>query len=184
MNYPNMISMGRLLCVPLLIWLCLDHHLVAAFWLFCLAGASDFLDGMLARLLKERTQLGAYLDPLADKALLMGTFVTLAVLGMVPLWLVILVVSRDVLIIAGSLMILLFDKPLPVDPLFISKLNTAFQILLLAVLLGTGALEIQIPYLIEGLIWLVATTTFLSGASYMKLWFARINQGDDHDAVL
>lgn len=176
MSYANLISIGRLLCVPLLIWLCLMGLMKEAFWVFCIAGASDFLDGLLARLLKERTQLGAFLDPLADKALLVGTFVTLAFLGFVPLWLVILVVFRDLLIVVGTLLILLFDKELSIDPLFISKLNTAAQILLLAFLLGAAALGQSHPYISAPLIWLVGLTTFLSGASYVKLWIKLMNQ--------
>lgn len=176
MSYANLISIGRLLCVPLLIWLCLTGLMKEAFWVFCIAGASDFLDGLLARLLKERTQLGAFLDPLADKALLVGTFVTLAFLGFVPLWLVILVVFRDLLIVVGTLLILLFDKELSIDPLFISKLNTAAQILLLAFLLGAAALGQSHPYISAPLIWLVGLTTFLSGAFYVKLWIKLMNQ--------
>ena len=176
MSYANLISIGRLLCVPLFIWLCLTDHMKEAFWVFCIAGASDFLDGLLARLLKERTQLGAFLDPLADKALLVGAFVTLSVLGLVPLWLVILVVFRDVLIVVGSLLILLFDKELSIEPLFISKLNTAAQIALLALLLGLAALGETQPLLANTMIWIVGVTTFLSGAFYVKLWIKMMNQ--------
>ncbi|MBA4750327.1 MAG: CDP-alcohol phosphatidyltransferase family protein [Alphaproteobacteria bacterium] len=182
MNYPNLISMARLLSVPVLIWLLLSRHLVAAFWVFCGAGASDFLDGLLARLLKERTELGAYLDPLADKALLVGTFVTLGVLGFIPLWLVIMVVSRDVLIIAGSLLMILFDKPLRVEPLFISKINTTVQILLVCVLLGLAALDRSYPLFCEGLFWLAGVTTLLSGASYVKLWLQMMG-GNAHERL-
>ena len=175
MTWPNIISVGRFLLVPLIIWLLLTDQMTFAFWTFFAAGVSDFLDGLLARLLKSRTLIGAYLDPLADKTLMVAVFITLAVKGIVPLWLVILVVSRDVLIVAGTLLILLFEKNFAVTPHFISKLNTAVQIMLIAFLLGIGALGMGYDSLLTHLFYLVAgVTTTWSGAVYVHFWIQKM----------
>ena len=171
MTWPNIISVGRFLLVPLIVWALLTDRMVLAFWTFFVAGVSDFLDGLLARLLKSRTALGAYLDPLADKTLMVAVFITLAVKGVIPLWLVIVVVSRDILIVAGALLILLFDKNFAVRPHFMSKLNTAVQIILVAFLLGIGALGMsQNTFLAQFLYYVAGATTVLSGAVYIHFW--------------
>lgn len=177
MNWPNFISLGRLIAVPVIIWLVLTERMQAAFWLFVAAGISDIVDGLLARLLKERTMVGAYLDPLADKALLVGLFVTLAVRNDLPLWVVMLVVFRDTLIISGSLLLLLLHKTFTVRPLFISKLNTFAQILLITIVLGGSAVAYAYPQLlIEGMIYGVALTTICSGLAYIHLWIEAMNR--------
>src|ERR1700726_3724150 len=121
-NLPNLITLGRLLCVPLAIWLVLSDELGAAFWLFVAAGLSDAIDGFIAKRFDQRSRLGALLDPLADKALLVSMFVTLGVAGHLATWLVILVVFRDVLIIGGFLLITALAQTMRWEPLFISKL--------------------------------------------------------------
>ena len=163
--------------VPVIIWLVLTHRMQAAFWLFALAGLSDILDGLLARILKESTKIGAYLDPLADKALLMGLFVTLSIRDYLPLWLVILVVFRDVMIIIGSLLLLILDKGFTVNPLLISKLNTLAQILLISSVLGTLALQYPYPhFLIDFLTKSAALTTICSGIGYIYVWIKTVNR--------
>lgn len=175
MTWPNIISVGRFLLVPLIIWFLLTDQMVCAFWTFVAAGASDFLDGLLARLLKSRTLIGSYLDPLADKTLMVAVFITLAVKGIVPLWLVILVVSRDVLIVAGTLLILLFEKNFVATPHFISKLNTGVQILLITFLLGIGALGLSYNTMLSHLFFFVAgLTTTWSGALYVHFWVQKM----------
>ena len=101
LNLPNLITLARLLAVPLAVWLILDERYALAFWVFVGAGISDALDGYIAKRFDSRTRLGALLDPAADKALLAGVYVTLAIAGQLPDWLVFLVVFRDVLIIGG-----------------------------------------------------------------------------------
>ncbi len=175
MTWPNIISVGRFLLVPLIIWLMLMDRMALAFWTFFLAGVSDFLDGLLARLLKSRTAIGAYLDPLADKTLMVAVFITLAVKGIVPLWLVIAVVSRDVLIISGTLLILLFEKNFAVSPHIISKINTAVQIALVAFLLGVGALGLSYDSVyVHFFFYLTGLTTILSGGVYVHFWIQKM----------
>src|SRR6516164_3748097 len=104
-NVPNLISLGRLLLVPLTIWLILGGRYGVAFWVFVVAGVSDALDGFIAKRFDRRTRLGALLDPVADKALLVSVYLTLCVAGELWTWLVILVVFRDVMIVGGFLLI-------------------------------------------------------------------------------
>src|SRR5947207_5152542 len=128
LNLPNLISLGRLLLVPLAISLILDGNYWAAFWVFVVAGVSDALDGFIAKRFNRRTRLGALLDPLADKVLLVSVYVTLGVAGQIWAWLVVLVVFRDVMIVGGFLLIqALATLPRPLQPLLVSKLNTGVQ---------------------------------------------------------
>lgn len=165
-NLPNAITFARLCAVPLAVWLVLHLNLLAAFWLFAAAGASDAVDGWLARR-RGPTYVGALLDPVADKALLVGMYVMLAVVHVLPDWLAIMVVFRDVLIVGGVLVLTLLGQPPAIKPLLVSKLNTLLQILLVAAALlmaGTGTGD---TWLLSGLIWAVAASTLLSGIAYI-----------------
>lgn len=177
LNWPNFISLGRLLTVPVLVWLILTNKMSTAFWLFIVAGLSDILDGLLARLLKERTEIGAYLDPIADKALLIGVFISLAVQKFLPLWLVILVVFRDILIISGTLLLLMLNKRFTINPLFISKVHTFVQIVLVSVTLGTSAINfIHASVVTKTMIYVVTITGLLSGVGYVYKWIIMLNK--------
>jgi cardiolipin synthase (CMP-forming) len=166
---PNLISLARLLAVPLAVWLIVSDRLGVAFWLFVAAGISDALDGFLAKHLDLRSELGAYLDPLADKALLTSVYVTLGYEGHMASWLVILVVFRDVLIIGGAILYQTLTGALRMQPLLISKLNTAAQIALAAVVLAQSGLGVD--YGIDTLLVpVVAATTLASGGAYLVVW--------------
>ena len=158
--------------MPLAIWLVLSNAMTAAFWLFVAAGLSDAVDGYIAKRFNQRSQLGALLDPLADKMLLVSMFVTLGIADLLPTWLVILVVFRDVLIVGGFLLAVSVTQPLAPRPLAISKLNTALQIALVAVVLGRLGLNIGDYGVSTILVYAVALTTVLSGAGYL-VRFAR-----------
>jgi cardiolipin synthase len=166
----NFITLGRLLAAPLAIWLVLDDRMTAAFWLFVAAGLSDAVDGFIAKHFDQRSRLGALLDPLADKVLLLTMFVTLGIAGSLPDWLVILVVFRDVLIIGGFLLANSVSQPIPTKPLFISKLNTALQIILVAAVLARLGLRIDDFGASRVLIYVTALTTVLSGGGYLVRW--------------
>ena len=167
---PNLISLARLLAVPVAIYLILLDELLPAFWVFVAAGISDAVDGLLAKRLNLASEIGAYLDPLADKALLVGVYVTLGYVGQVPIWLVILIVFRDVLIVGGAILFQTLTHSLRMEPLFISKVNTAAQIALAAAILARPALDVELDAVPETLIFIVAMTTFLSGAAYVIKW--------------
>lgn len=173
LNLPNLISLARLLLVPLAIWLILGGRYRVAFWIFVAAGVSDGLDGFIAKRFDRRTRLGALLDPVADKVLLVSVYVTLGVAGQLPTWLVILVVFRDVMIVGGFLLIQAIAVPKTFHPLFISKINTGLQVVLAGFVLarlGLGA-EAGVPDLVLRIA--VAVTTVASGLSYLVRW-ARI----------
>ena len=166
----NLVTLARLLSVPLAIWLVLDDRMTFAFWLFVAAGLSDAVDGFIAKRFDQRSRLGALLDPVADKVLLMSMFVTLGIADRLPDWLVILVVFRDVLIIGGFLLAASVAHPIATKPLAVSKLNTALQIALVAVVLGRLGLGLPDFGAVAVLSYAVALTTVLSGGGYLVRW--------------
>ena len=167
---PNMITLARLLAVPITIYLILQDQYQPAFWLFVAAGISDAVDGFLAKRLNVVSEIGAYLDPLADKVLLVGIYVTLGRVDHLAIWLVILVVSRDVLIIGGAILFQTLTQSLKMEPLYISKVNTTAQISLAAVVLGELGFDIVLGFVSEALVYIVVATTLLSGAAYVIKW--------------
>jgi cardiolipin synthase len=179
LNIPNFISLARLLSVPILVWAIVDSQMVLAFWLFVGAGISDAVDGFLARYLEAKSVLGAYLDPLADKALLMGVFITFGIEGYLPSWIVILVVFRDILIIGGAMLYHTLTQSLQMTPLFVSKVNTATQIILAGFVLALLALDVDYDMALTILIWLAALTTVLSGAVYVVRWTIQASSLED-----
>jgi cardiolipin synthase len=167
LTLPNIISFARLCAVPFAVWLVLHERYGIAFALFVIAGISDAIDGWLARR-RGGTMLGAALDPLADKTLMIGMYVTLAATSQLPDWLAILVVFRDLVIVGGLVLLWLTGHPAAILPLRISKWNTALQIGLVALVLGLDSAGLVLEPLRTGMIWLVAMSTFLSGAAYVR----------------
>lgn len=170
---PNLITLARLLSVPVAVYVILLGYYGAAFWIFLLAGLSDAVDGLVAKHYRVTSQVGSFLDPLADKALLIGVYITLGSLGHIPLWLVILIVFRDVLIVGGALLFQTLTHSLKMEPLFISKVNTAAQIALAGFVLARLGLEIPGGWFETLLIYGVAATTLASGAAYVVKWGLR-----------
>ena len=170
-NLPNLITLARLLSVPVAIWLVLSDELAAAFWLFVAAGLSDAVDGFIAKRFDQRSHLGALLDPIADKVLLVSMYVTLGVSHTLPAWLVILVVFRDGLIIGGFLLITALSHPMRWEPLLVSKVNTALQIALIGVVLAEHGLGLHLPAATRVLIYVVGATTVVSGGGYLVRWW-------------
>jgi cardiolipin synthase (CMP-forming) len=170
MGLPNLITLARLLAVPLVIWLILAGRMTPAFWIFVMAGISDAADGFFAKRFNCETEFGRYLDPVADKALLVSVYVALGHAGFLPIWLVILVVFRDALIVGGIIFLRLVNGPVRLQPLFISKLNTTMQIVLAAFMLAILGLEVPDFGLIEILTFVVAATTVASGVAYVMRW--------------
>jgi cardiolipin synthase len=178
-SLPNIFSLARLLTVPLIVWLLLDGATQIAFVLFVAAGITDAIDGFIAKNFNARTELGAYLDPLADKALLVSAYVTLGHLGHLPNWLVILVVFRDVLIIGGAVLLQLLTRSMHVRPTMLSKLNTVAQIALAAFVLARLALGFNDHGVGDGLVAIVGVTTVLSGMGYLLHWTRRLSGLED-----
>ncbi len=167
---PNLITLARLCAVPLTVWLLLQREIALALWLFIAAGVSDAVDGFIAKRFGSRSQVGAVLDPVADKALLVSVYVTLGAIGILPSWLVILVVFRDVLIVGGVLTLYVLGQEVAIRPLFVSKANTAMQIVLAALVLLNAAYGLPGDLAVAVLIWLTAATTLASGAAYVARW--------------
>ena len=176
LNVPNLITLTRLMSVPVMIWLIVGERFGMAFCVFAGAGVSDALDGFIAKRFDSRTKLGALLDPAADKALLSSVYVALGIAELLPNWLVILVVFRDVTIIGGFILLQTLAAPRKFDPLYISKINTLMQIALVGYVLGRLGVGLPDGLLTNILIWLTAMTTVLSGMSYLVRW-ARILAG-------
>ena len=175
MNLPNLISLARLIAVPLIIWLVLKELYLMALIAFTLAGLSDALDGILARLLNAHTTLGAYLDPLADKALLVSMYATLGYKSLIPTWVVISVIFRDVLILGGAFLLFMLDKPFKVKPIVVSKINTFVQVMVILFVLLRSGLAWEIPIVTATMFYLVGASTIISGAAYMLIWLKHIN---------
>src|ERR1700752_32446 len=146
-SIPNFITLGRILLVPIIIWAIASDQMELAFAVFIVAGVSDAIDGFLAKRFNMTSELGALLDPLADKALLVSIYVALGIWGALPLWIVILVVSRDIMIVSAVIVSWLFGKPVPMKPLMVSKLNTVAQVALAALILASLGLNFKpLPY--------------------------------------
>lgn len=175
---PNLITLARLCAVPAAVWLMMQHRYDAAFLVFVGAGLSDAVDGWLARVRNARSTLGALLDPIADKALLVSVYVTLAAQGVLPDWLAILVVFRDLLIVGGVIFLWMLGVPARIRPLFVSKANTAAQLALAALALLLAGWSLTAPLLLEIAIWTVAATTFASGLAYV-LQAARLTAAEE-----
>ncbi len=181
---PNLITLGRLILVPVIIYLIGHQEFEAAFWVFVAAGVSDGVDGFIARRFNVKTTLGAWLDPVADKALLVSIFVSLGMQDLIPNWLVILVVSRDVLIVGAVLISWLIGFSITMRPLMVSKINTTVQIAYAAgvlAVLGFGLEASLASALVLGT-YLTGMTTVVSGASYLVDWVRDVSAWETDEA--
>jgi cardiolipin synthase len=176
LNLPNFISLARLVSVPVLVWLILNGKFTWAFWLFLAAGASDALDGYIAKRWGQTSSLGTYLDPAADKTLLVGVYVVLGTIQQLPLWIVITVVFRDFIIIGGVVLLHISMTSVSMKPLMVSKFNTAFQILLVVWTLAELGYGPVLSHVKMWLIYMVATFTIISGAAYISSLFKIVRE--------
>ena len=174
-NLPNLITLGRILLVPVVVWAIAYGQMWIAFVLFLGAGVSDGVDGFIAKRFNMTSELGAYLDPVADKALIVSIYLTLGIAGIIPRWLVILVVSRDIIIVGAVMLSWLMGRPLKVKPLLVSKLNTVAQIVFACVVLGSLGFNLRADGLIVVLMGAVAVLSLLSIAAYVAEWVRHMN---------
>ena len=179
MNLPNIITIARILLAPFIIWLIISGEMLAAFVVFLVAGISDGVDGYLAKRWAQITALGAHLDPLADKLLLVSIYVALGLGGHLAPWLVIVVVSRDLLILGGLMLAWVMGRPMAIKPLAISKVNTFGQIFLVGCVLGVLGLGLEFPRLIQLGSYAVGALTVASGAFYLRDWLLFVANGND-----
>lgn len=170
MNVPNALSLMRLVLVPLVVALIGQGQWFWAFVLFVLCGVTDAIDGFVAKRFGMQTELGSYLDPIADKALLISIYITLALKDVLPDWLAIVVVSRDLMIIGGVILAWILDKPIPINPLWLGKANTVVQILFASMKLAFLAFGISSPLFLTVGMALVTLLTLVSMGAYLAAW--------------
>ena len=166
MNLPNYITLTRIILIPFFINLMIYGYYGAALTVFVVACVTDALDGMIARLTKSQTELGAFLDPMADKLLIVSAFLTLVLLRMLPVWLVIIVVSRDVILVLGSVVIYFIGRDFKARPSIIGKAATVLQLVVVTLALALnndGTTGGFIPILH----WTTAVFTIASGVQYV-----------------
>jgi cardiolipin synthase len=170
LSIPNIITLGRILLVPFIVWAIASNQLEIAFAIFIIAGVSDAVDGFLAKRFNMSSELGALLDPVADKALLVSIYMALGIWGAIPRWIVILVVSRDIMIVGAVIVSWLFGKPIPMKPLMVSKLNTVAQVAFAALVLASLGFGFDsTPYDLV-LMGFVTVFTLLSVSFYLVEW--------------
>lgn len=177
LTLPNFLTLLRIIAIPIFLILVSNHRYAPALVLFMAAGITDTIDGVIARLTDAKSDLGATMDPLADKLLLVSSFVMLASLGAIPAWLLILVLTRDVVVLSGYLVIYFVSTPMEIDPTFVGKLNTFFEMFSIGFALLTLARP-EIPMAQVNLVtWaLTGLTTTISGVHYVYsglLWYQR-----------
>ena len=164
-SIPNILTLIRILLTPLFVIFLLRDQFFYALLVFGAAGLTDGLDGFIARYLDQRTALGAYLDPMADKVLLVSAYVALAVLAVIPPWVSVVVIARDVIIVLGIAVLTLFEKKYEIKPSLVSKCTTMFQIITILIVLFDPMREklaaVHVP-----LLWATAALTIVSGLHY------------------
>ena len=176
-NIPNLLTLLRILLVPVFVILLIQGQFLKAILVFVLAGLTDALDGFLARVLHQKTDLGLYLDPLADKALIVTSFVTLSVMGLIPPWLSVLVISRDFIILLGISVMTLMAIPFEIKPAVVSKVTTALQLLTVFVVLVLTYLQgPERDGRVFFLFWLTGALTVISGLNYIMRGLRFVSQ--------
>lgn len=174
MNFANIITVVRLLFTPIIIWLIFSSYYYLGLIFFVLSGLSDALDGFIAKQFNQRTILGSYLDPVADKTLIVSSILALGYMGAIPSWLIILIVSRDLAILGAVIISWLVERSLKIEPIISSKINTFLQIFYIGLILLNLSSEEEIIYLnifiLPTFSILIALSTLTSWFSYLILW--------------
>jgi len=174
MNLPNSLTLLRVLLIPVFVILIMDKLFGWALIAFAVAGITDGMDGLIARVTHQRTELGAYLDPIADKLLLTAAFVTLAIIEIIPNWLTVIVITRDIIILLGFFVLNLTNRRPKIRPTLISKVTTGFQISVVLLVLLAGYNPAFSPF--AGIAIYGATLfTLLSGAHYIYIGTRMLN---------
>ena len=176
-NIPNAITVLRILITPIFVILLLRDLNGLALLVFVLAGVSDGLDGLIARMFNQRSDLGAVLDPIADKLLLSAAYISLGVLRDIPGWLVVVVISRDVLIVTGIAVLNFCRIEFDIRPTLLSKWTTVAQV----VTIGVALLHFQVPVagFLRAMCWTTVVMTILSGLHYTYIGLIRLQTGFD-----
>jgi cardiolipin synthase (CMP-forming) len=178
LNLPNLITIGRILLVPVVVWAIASREMQIAFLVFLIAGVSDGVDGFLAKRFGMTSELGAHLDPLADKVLIVSIYIALGITEAIPRWIVILVVSRDILIIGGVMLAWFLGKPIRVKPVLVSKLNTVAQIVFACLVLASLAFGVEYETAQTAIMATVAALTLASVGFYVREWVLHMSAAE------
>ena len=179
MNIPNFFTLIRILLVPVLFLLLNKGWLSIAFLVFISAAVTDAFDGIFAKILNQKTIFGSYFDPLADKLLIDTAYLTLAFLYSLPDWLAVLVLSRDVIVVAGVIIFKLTEKPLRIKPEIDSKITTFLQMVTVCLFFELPELQKFMPFR-EYLVFLSAAFTLVSGFHYLYIGFQVLGKNGNH----
>jgi len=179
MTIPNLITILRIILVPIFVIYMISDRTLGALIIFIVASISDVLDGFIAKVFHQKSNLGTHLDPLADKILLMTAYITLAILKMLPSWLAVLTISRDVIILLGVLILYLNRYPVKINPSRLSKATTVMQAATILFVLSHGYLNIE--FLRIYAFWLTALVTIASGLQYIRTGMVILSQGANND---
>jgi len=186
LTIPNVITLIRILLTPIFIIFLIQGHYRRALVVFLLAGVSDLADGLIARVWQQKSRLGSYLDPLADKILMAASFVTLSIYRQIPPWLTVVVLSRDVVLGLGVLIFRLADIPLIVRPSLAGKWTTTLQVTTVGLVLLNKIWPIS-PLVLLAFFWFTGFLTAISGIQYLYSGIQMMNQahgngpqGDNH----
>ena len=181
MTVPNLITTIRIILAPVFIIYLINDQFLSALIVFVICTLSDGLDGMVARLFNQKSWLGAYLDPLADKILLVAAFIALSIRGYLPPWLGVMVIARDVLIMLGVLVLFLNSLAFSIRPSILSKANTILQFVTVLLVLSKGYMSIS-PEFYLYVYYATALLTISSGLHYIYAWFHMIgDEIQNHD---
>jgi cardiolipin synthase len=178
-SIPNILTVVRILLTPVFVILLLRELFPQALVVFAIAGLSDGLDGFIARYFNQRTVLGAYLDPMADKLLLVSAYVMLGMLDVISDWVAVIVIARDVIIVLGIAIIALTAKSYEIRPSLVSKATTVTQILLVLLALYDPAAT-KLAALHAPLIWITAVITTLSGLHYIFIGMGILQENNEN----
>jgi cardiolipin synthase len=179
MNIPNVLTLIRISLVPVVVIFLIQGLFFDTLIIFAIAGITDALDGFFARILKQKTVLGSYMDPLADKALIISCFVALSILGMIPAWITVIIVSRDFIILSGVSVLFFMSVSFEIRPAFVSKITTVLQFLTVFSVLILRYLQGNFYYqLVEVVYWVTALFTVASGLNYVVKGIGFINSDE------
>ncbi|MEW6378877.1 MAG: CDP-diacylglycerol--glycerol-3-phosphate 3-phosphatidyltransferase [bacterium] len=175
MNTANKLTIFRIVLIPFFVILLIYHNITAALLIFGLASVTDATDGLIARRWNQKTRLGTFLDPMADKALLVTSFITLAVLHLLPTWLAVITISRDIIIVLGALIVYILTGNLNFSPTILGKMTTMVQILTVLVVLIGYHLQ-RVSSCLPAFVWLTAGITVASGFQYLYIGMEMLNE--------
>lgn len=180
LNIPNILTLARIIITPFIVYAIIEHQPALALILMGIAGITDMLDGAIARYFNQRSTVGAFMDPLADKLMLISTIVSLYFIDQLPAFLFLAVVFRDMIIMVGAIAYEMVTHKLEIQPTISSKITTFLQIILVLTVLSDLAWQLPSNWLLQSMIWLTFAFTCISGLQYMIVWMRKAVTDEDH----